>query len=79
VAAFYSPARGSQSKRMDPERVFIVPRRTRLAEGLGVTVRDGRAFDPDYLRIKCNISRKDKEKIFHLPFDQMYDRIKNRA
>jgi len=25
--------------------------------------------------IKCNISSKNKEKIFHLPFDQQYDRI----
>ena len=47
-----------------------------MADGLGVTVRDNHPFDPDYPRIKCNISRKDKEKIFHLPFDQMYDRIK---
>jgi len=48
----------------------------RMAEGLGVTIRDNQPFDPDYPRIKCNISRKDKKKIFHLPFDQMYDRIK---
>lgn len=27
-----------------------------------------------YPSIKCNVSRKDKEKIYHLPFDQQYDR-----
>ena len=32
-------------------------------------------FDPDYPRIKCNISRHTGEKIYHLPFDQQYDRI----
>lgn len=28
----------------------------------------------DFPRIKCNVSGKDKEKIYHLPFDQQYDR-----
>jgi len=27
-----------------------------------------------YPSIKCNISRRNKEKIYHLPFDQQYDR-----
>lgn len=27
-----------------------------------------------YPSIKCNISRKNKEKIYHLPFDQQYDK-----
>jgi len=26
------------------------------------------------LAIKCNISRRDAEKIYHLPFDQQYNR-----
>ncbi len=29
----------------------------------------------DYPLIKCNISRKDGSKIYHLPFDQQYDKI----
>jgi hypothetical protein len=29
-----------------------------------------------YPRIKCNISKRTGEKIYHLPFDQQYDRIK---
>jgi len=28
----------------------------------------------EFPRIKCNISGKDREKIYHLPFDQQYDR-----
>jgi hypothetical protein len=30
----------------------------------------------DYPLIKCNISMRDGEKIYHLPFDQRYDRTK---
>ena len=29
-----------------------------------------------YPLIKCNISGRDKERIYHLPFDQQYDRVK---
>ena len=29
----------------------------------------------DYPRIKCNVSTINKEKIYHLPFDQQYDKI----
>lgn len=29
-----------------------------------------------YPRVKCNISKRTGEKIYHLPFDQQYDRIK---
>lgn len=25
--------------------------------------------------IKCNISRKTGEKIYHMPFDQVYDKV----
>lgn len=32
-------------------------------------------FDKDYPCIKCNISRHNQQKIYHLPFDQQYDRI----
>ena len=30
----------------------------------------------DYPKVKCNISMRDGEKIYHLPFDQQYDRTK---
>lgn len=32
-------------------------------------------FKHDYPKIKCNISERTGEKIYHLPFDQQYDRI----
>ena len=32
-------------------------------------------FDPHYPKIKCNVSKHTGEKIYHLPFDQQYDRI----
>ena len=36
------------------------------------------AFDlsKNYPMIKCNINQATKEKIYHLPFDQQYDRTK---
>lgn len=33
-------------------------------------------FDQSYPCIKCNINQSTKEKIYHLPFDQMYDKTK---
>jgi hypothetical protein len=30
----------------------------------------------DYPRIKCNISKRDGTKIYHLPFDQQYDKVR---
>ena len=30
----------------------------------------------DYPLVKCNISMRDGQKIYHLPFDQQYDRTK---
>lgn len=33
----------------------------------------------DYPLIKCNISLRDGERIYHLPFDQQYDRTKIKA
>lgn len=45
----------------------------RFAEYLGITVKDNFPLS-DYPLIKCNIS-KDGSKIYHLPFDQQYDKI----
>ena len=39
---------------------------------LGVKVLENVMLKP-YPSIKCNISRKTGEKIYHLPFDQQYD------
>ncbi len=46
----------------------------RCAEYLGVIVRDRVPFE-DYPMIKCNISSSG-ERIYHLPFDQQYDRVR---
>jgi len=43
-----------------------------FAESLGVEVREEMKVG-NYPVIKCNISRHDARKIYHLPFDQQYD------
>jgi hypothetical protein len=44
-----------------------------FAQRLGIKVEEGHSPKP-YPCIKCNISRRTGEKIYHLPFDQQYDR-----
>lgn len=44
------------------------------AKRLNIKVFENFTFDKDYPCIKCNIS-KTGEKIYHLPFDQQYDRV----
>ena len=46
-----------------------------VANRLNITVLENYNYDKNYPCIKCNISRKDGSKIYHLPFDQQYDRI----
>lgn len=45
------------------------------AEKLGICVQEKVPYKA-YPKIKCNISMRDDEKIFHLPFDQQYDNVK---
>lgn len=47
----------------------------RFAQMLGVAMREYCAFEP-YPCIKCNISERTGERIYHLPFDQQYDTTK---
>lgn len=47
----------------------------RFANALGITVRDELDMDKNYPCIKCNINQQTGEKIYHLPFDQQYDRV----
>ena len=47
----------------------------KFSEILKITVEEDRALDKNYPMIKCNLS-SNGEKIFHLPFDQQYDKIK---
>lgn len=45
----------------------------KFAKALGIDFIENFALKP-YPSIKCNVSRKNGEKIYHLPFDQQYDR-----
>jgi hypothetical protein len=55
--------------------IDISDRAKKAADVLGVIVEKTPfpATNPPYPCIKCNISRKSGEKIYHLPFDQQYD------
>ncbi|MBT3705064.1 hypothetical protein HOG17_04785 [Candidatus Peregrinibacteria bacterium] len=48
----------------------------RFSEELGIGLEEEHVFDRDYPCIKCNISKRTGEKIYHLPFDQQYDKVK---
>lgn len=47
-----------------------------VAQALGVQYKEEVPLDKGYPLIKCNINQTTKEKIYHLPFDQMYDKVK---
>jgi hypothetical protein len=46
-----------------------------VAKELKIEIKEAIAFDKDYPCIKCNKNRTTGEKIYHLPFDQQYDRV----
>ena len=46
----------------------------KVAKALNVVVHEKHSY-AEYPRIKCNTSGRDREKIYHLPFDQQYDRV----
>lgn len=46
-----------------------------MAFALNVKCQEGKKIDWKRPLVKCNISKSDN-KIYHLPFDQQYDRIK---
>lgn len=48
----------------------------RFSKALDIDLDENFKMDKEYPSIKCNISKKDKTKIYHLPFDQMYDKVK---
>lgn len=51
----------------------LSPRARQFAQMLGVTIVQNFPLS-EYPCIKCNVSRRDGTKIYHLPFDQQYDR-----
>lgn len=44
-----------------------------MADALSIEIRENEPIG-NFPRIKCNVSGRDMEKIYHLPFDQQYDR-----
>ncbi len=48
----------------------------RFAQELGIELQENFKFEKVYPSIKCNINRVDGTKIYHLPFDQQYDKVK---
>jgi hypothetical protein len=48
----------------------------RFAHELNIGLKENFKFDRTYPCIKCNVSRIDETKIYHLPFDQQYDNVK---
>lgn len=47
----------------------------RFARELKIELEEKFKMSKDYPSIKCNISRVDRTKIYHLPFDQQYDNV----
>ncbi|MEI6144323.1 MAG: restriction endonuclease [Candidatus Berkelbacteria bacterium] len=48
----------------------------RFAKELKINLMENQKMDKSYPCIKCNISKVDGTKIYHLPFDQQYDNVK---
>ena len=48
----------------------------RFAQELDIELQENFKLDRSYPCIKCNVSRVDGSKIYHLPFDQQYDNVK---
>jgi hypothetical protein len=53
----------------------LSPTARNFAQALGIHIHEQVAIGA-YPMIKCHISTASGEKIYHLPFDQMYDRTK---
>ncbi len=54
---------------------LLSPVAKNAAKWLGIDVCEGLALDKSFPMIKCNIGKKSRERIYHLPFDQQYDRV----
>jgi hypothetical protein len=54
----------------------LSPVAQKAAQWLKIETRENFAIDKAYPMIKCNINQSSKERIYHLPFDQQYDRTK---
>jgi hypothetical protein len=54
----------------------LSPVAKKAAHWLKIGVKECYEISKTYPMIKCNINQSSKEKIYHLPFDQQYDRTK---
>jgi hypothetical protein len=66
-----------QERSITPKLIITIevsPKAEQVAKVLGVAVE--RIPSERYPSVKCNVSRRTGEKIFHLPFDQQYDTTK---
>ena len=54
----------------------LSPVAKKAAQWLKIETKEKFSIDKTYPMIKCNINQSSKEKIYHLPFDQQYDRTK---
>lgn len=70
-----------ENKNNDVKAVFYTTTKLsdlakRFAKELKIELVENDKIPKTYPSIKCNISRVDGTKIYHLPFDQQYDKIK---
>lgn len=70
-----------ENKKKNVEAIFYTTTKLsdlarRFAKELNIKLVENDKVPTDYPCIKCNISRVDKTKIYHLPFDQQYDNVK---
>jgi hypothetical protein len=54
----------------------LSPVAQRAAKWLGIKFKQNYLLDKTYPMIKCNINQATNDRIYHLPFDQQYDRTK---
>lgn len=54
----------------------LSPVAKQAAEWLKIEIQENLALDKTFPMIKCNINQSTAERIYHLPFDQQYDRTK---
>lgn len=47
----------------------------KAASLLKIELRENTPLEKTYPLIKCNVGKQSREKIYHLPFDQQYDRV----
>jgi DUF2075 family protein len=67
---------GREVKAVFATTTELSPVARRFAEELKIDLKENFKMDKGYPSIKCNISKVDGTKIYHLPFDQQYDKVK---